>query len=177
MKKDLLMNSDDINQAISKISENLLKSIKEFHNVCFVGIRTRGITVAKRILSELNKNEINNIPLGTLDITLYRDDFRSKDTWPVIEKTDIEFDVDNKDIIIVDDVIYTGRTARAAIEAIMDYGRPSSIKLITLIDRGNRELPIQPDFNGAKFDVAEGSRVNVFLEDIDGKEGVELTTG
>ena len=177
MKNNLLMNSDDINTAIINISNKLIKSIKEFHNICFVGIRTRGITVAKRILRELNKNEIYNIPLGTLDITLYRDDFRSKDTWPVIEKTDIEFDVDNKDIIIVDDVIYTGRTARAAIEAIMDYGRPSSIKLITLIDRGKCELPIQPDFNGAKFDVPQGSRVNVFLEDIDGKEGVELTTG
>jgi pyrimidine operon attenuation protein/uracil phosphoribosyltransferase len=177
MKKDLLMNSVGINDAIIKISENLLTSIKDFRNLCFIGIRTRGIVVAKRILSELKKNQINDIPLGTLDITLYRDDFRSKDTWPVIEKTDIEFDVNNKEIVIVDDVIYTGRTARAAIEAIMDYGRPSSIKLITLIDRGNRELPIQPDFNGAKFDVEHNKRVNVFLKDIDGKDMVELTTG
>lgn len=176
MKKNLLMNSDDINTAIIKISKNLITSIKDFHNICFIGIRTRGVNVAKRILSELKKNEINHIPLGTLDITLYRDDFRSKDRWPVIEKTDIDFDVNNKEIIIVDDVIYTGRTARAAIEAIMDYGRPSSIKLITLIDRGNRELPIQPDYNGAKFDIAQGKRVNVFLEEIDGKDSVEITT-
>ena len=170
------MNSDDINQAISKISDKILNSVKEFDNTCFIGIRTKGITVAKRILSELRKNGINHIPLGTLDITLYRDDFRSRDTWPVIEKTDIEFDVTDKDIIIVDDVIYTGRTARAAIYAIMDYGRPSSIKLITLIDRGNRELPIQPDFNGAKFDVAKNKRVNVFLDDADGNDRVELTS-
>jgi len=176
MKKKLLMNSDDINEAISKISENLLKNIKDFDNVCFIGIRTKGITVAKRILSELNKNGINNVALGTLDITLYRDDFRSRDCWPVIEKTDITFDVTDKDIIIVDDVIYTGRTARAAIYAIMDYGRPSSNKLITLIDRGNRELPIQPDFNGAKFDVAKNKRVNVFLDDPGCKDRVELTS-
>lgn len=177
MTKNLLMSSDDLNNALINISQSLLSDIKDFNNICFVGIRTRGIAVAKRILSELKKNDINDIPLGTLDITLYRDDFRSKDTWPVLEKSDISFDVNDKEIVIVDDVIYTGRTARAAMEAIMDYGRPSSIKLITLIDRGYRELPIQPDFHGVKIEVEPGKRVNVFLEDIDGKDGVELTTG
>ncbi|NIP31255.1 MAG: bifunctional pyr operon transcriptional regulator/uracil phosphoribosyltransferase PyrR [Candidatus Dadabacteria bacterium] len=176
MNKDLLMDSDEINNAIIKISEGLQSSISDFSNICFIGIRTRGIVVAKRILNELKKYKINNIPLGTLDITLYRDDFRSKDTWPVIEKSDIPFDVKDKDIYIVDDVIYTGRTARAAIEAIMDYGRPSSIKLITLIDRGFRELPIQPDFSGAKVSVGHDNRVNVFLEDTDGKDRVEITS-
>lgn len=176
MNKDLLMDVEDIRTAITKISELLQESINDFQNVCIVGIRTRGIVVAQRILKQLNTNNINNIPLGILDITLYRDDLRTKDTWPAIEKTDIDFDINNKDVVIVDDVIYTGRTARAAIEAVMDYGRPSSIKLITLVDRGNRELPIQPDFCGAVFDIAGGKRVNVFLNDTDGREGVEVTT-
>ncbi|NIP37553.1 MAG: bifunctional pyr operon transcriptional regulator/uracil phosphoribosyltransferase PyrR [Candidatus Dadabacteria bacterium] len=168
------MNSDDIDSAVLDISKQLIKSIPDFSNVCFIGIRTRGIVVAKRILSELSKNDITNIPLGTLDITLYRDDLRTKHTWPAVEKTDIGFDVNNKDIIIVDDVMYTGRTARAAIEAVMDYGRPSSIKLIILVDRGSRELPIQPDFTGSQFDISQGNRVNVYLDDVDGREGVEV---
>jgi len=176
MHNDTLMTASDIDQAIIRISKNILDQTNNFENVCFIGIRTRGIVVAERILDELKKNRITDIPLGTLDITLYRDDLRTTYTWPVIERTDIDFDVNGKTIYIVDDVIYTARTARAAIEAVMDYGRPASIKLITLVDRGCRELPIQPDYIGAKFDISPDKRVNVMLQDVDGKEGVEVIT-
>ena len=115
-----------------------------------------------------------DIPLGVLDITLYRDDFRTKDNWPKLEQSTIDFEIDGKDIIIVDDVIFTGRTARAAIEAIMDYGRPSSIKLAALIDRGNRELPIQPDYVGLKINTQPQYRVNVYLKEMDNREEVVI---
>ena len=173
--KDII-NSDDIASILSEISAGIYSDINNLENVCFVGIRTRGIILAQRLLKEISKHGKSDIPLGTIDITLYRDDFRTKNNWPVLEGSDIEFEVDDKNIIIVDDVIYTGRTARAAIEAIMDYGRPASIKLAALIDRGDRELPIHPDYCGLKINTDSGQRVEVYLQETDGKEGVIITS-
>ena len=172
--KKIIMDTKSINQTISKISKDIIDNIKDPENINLIGIRARGNIIAERILSNINKELDTDIPLGVIDITLYRDDFRTKDNWPKIEQSTINFDIDGKEIIIVDDVIYTGRTARAAIEAIMDYGRPSSIKLVALIDRGNRELPIQPDYVGMKIDTSPHNRVNVYLKETDNREEVVI---
>lgn len=168
------MDTKSLGDTISRISSNIVKDIKNSDNINFVGIRTRGNIIAERILKEIKKQLNLNIPLGVIDITLYRDDFRTKDNWPKIEQSKIDFDIDGKEVIIVDDVIYTGRTARAAIEAIMDYGRPSAIKLVALIDRGNRELPIQPDYVGLKINILPENRVNVYLKEMDNREEVVI---
>lgn len=171
---NILMDTESLSDTISRISHNIAKDIKNSKKINFVGIRTRGNIIAERILKEIKKQLNVDIPLGVLDITLYRDDFRTKDNWPKLEQSTIDFDIDGKDVIIVDDVIYTGRTARAAIEAIMDYGRPSSIKLVALIDRGNRELPIQPDYVGLKINTLPENRVNVYLKEMDSREEVVI---
>lgn len=141
-------------------------------DIVIIGVRTRGVHIAERIAGGIEKLEGIRPPLGTLDITLYRDDLRQKTEWPKVEKTEIPFSVEDKNVILVDDVIYTGRTTRAAIEAIMDFGRPSSIQLAALIDRGHRELPIQADYTGSKINTLDSEKVKVLLKETDGKDEV-----
>lgn len=177
MAKNVLMDSETIDRAIVRITSEILEKNKGAKNLVVVGVRTRGVHVAARIVKRINKIEKIKPPMGTLDITLYRDDLRGKTEWPKVEKTEIPFSVEDKEVILVDDVIYTGRTTRAAIEAIMDFGRPSSVQLVSMVDRGHRELPIQPDYVGIVVNTLRSEKVRVHLKETDGKDQVIVKKG
>jgi pyrimidine operon attenuation protein/uracil phosphoribosyltransferase len=139
----------------------------------FVGVYTRGVTLARRVKEELKK-DWPDIPLGTLDISLYRDDLDDLENAPKLESSDIPFGLDGARVILFDEVMYTGRTTRAALDVLMDYGRPSRVELAVLVDRGNRELPLQPDYVGLKVETSEGDHVSVQFSEEDEREGVFL---
>ena len=146
-----ILNSKQINDEIEKLANGILSKNSDIENVAIVGIQTKGVSVAKRLSKKIEKikNLSKEIPFGILDITLYRDDLQEAGAdIPTIKDTNIPFDVNNKNIILVDDVLYTGRTIRSALDVLKDFGRPKSIQLAVLVDRGYRELPIQPDFVG-----------------------------
>ena len=140
-----------------------------------IGIKTRGEYLGKRLVERISERTGKDVTFGTIDITLYRDDFENRKNWPRLRKTSIPGDVQGKNIILVDDVLYTGRTVRAAINSIMDYGRPASVKLAVLVDRGGRELPVQPDYAGISIETLDDEMVNVYLEEVDGREEIEIT--
>lgn len=171
------MDSASINRTILRIVNEILERNNGAVDIVIIGVRTRGVYIAERIANAIEKLEGIRPPLGTLDITLYRDDLRQKTEWPKVKRTEIPFSVEDKKVILVDDVLYTGRTTRAAIEAIMDFGRPSAIQLAALIDRGHRELPIQPDYIGNKIETLRTQEVKVLLKETDGKDEVLLVQG
>lgn len=177
MPDRVVMDSRSISRTVSRITNEILERNKGASDLAIIGIRTRGVHLAERILNEIKKLEGIEPPLGTLDITLYRDDLRRKTEWPKVKKTEIKFSVEDKVVILVDDVIYTGRTTRAAMEEIMDFGRPSSIQLAVLVDRGHRELPIQPDYAGCSVDTLSTEKVRVHLKENDGKDEVLILQG
>lgn len=168
----IIMDSQTVARAISRIANQILERNQGAKDLTVIGIRTRGIHIAERIVDRIEKLEGIKPPLGTLDITLYRDDFRRKSEWPSVQKSHIPFSVEDKNVVLVDDVLYTGRTTRAAIEAIMDYGRPASIQLVALVDRGHRELPIQADYVGTEVITQQAEKVNVLLKETDGRDEV-----
>jgi pyrimidine operon attenuation protein / uracil phosphoribosyltransferase len=172
MSTKVIMDSETIARAISRIAHEILERNKGAKELRIVGIRTRGIHIARRIADKIDELEGIKPPLGTLDITLYRDDFRRRSDMPKVQKTEIPFSVEDKNVILVDDVLYTGRTTRAAIDAIMDYGRPASIQLVVLVDRGLRELPIQADYIGIKVMTLQNENVDVHLNETDGVDEV-----
>lgn len=173
MTNKVIMDSEMISRAISRIAHEILERNKGAEALVVVGVRTRGIHVAKRIVDKIEEFERIRPPLGTLDITLYRDDFRRKTEWPQVQKTRISFSIEDKNLILVDDVLYTGRTTRAAIDALMDYGRPASIQLAVLVDRrGHRELPIQADYTGIRVTTLSTETVNVRLKEADENDEV-----
>lgn len=177
MAKKVLMDSETIDRTIVRITSEILEKNKGAKELVVIGIRTRGVHIAERIVSRIKKLEKIDPPMGTLDITLYRDDLRRKTEWPKVEKTEIPFSVEDKKLILVDDVIYTGRTTRAALEEIMDFGRPSSIQLVAMVDRGHRELPIQADYVGIKVNTLSSEEVRVHLKETDGKDEVIVLKG
>jgi pyrimidine operon attenuation protein/uracil phosphoribosyltransferase len=173
MPTKVIMDSETIARAISRIAHEILERNKGAKDLRIIGIRTRGIHLARRIADKIEELEGIKPPLGTLDITLYRDDFRRRSDWPKVQKTEIPFSVEDKSVILVDDVLYTGRTTRAAIEAIMDYGRPASIQLVVLVDRRDyRELPIQADYVGTRIMTLKTEKVDVLLKETDSKDEV-----
>ena len=143
-------------------------------DLVIVGIQRRGVQLAARIVALINEREKVQIPQGALDITLYRDDLQTVGPRPVVGPTEIPVDIDDKAVVIVDDVLYTGRTVRAALDELADFGRPRRIALAVVIDRGGRELPIAPDVVGKEIEVLPGRRVDVFVEELDGKDAVIL---
>ncbi len=159
------MAAQDIDLAIQRISLQILEKNHGRGQIAVVGIHTCGVYVAKRIHDEIEKQTGSSVPFGALDINLYRDDWSLISQNPVVKTTAIAFDVDNTHLILVDDVIFTGRTIRAAMDAIMDYGRPETIQLAALVDRGGRELPIQPDFTGMVAGIQDNERINVVLDE------------
>jgi len=173
-KAKLLMDADVLKKSINEQASKILEVIKEKEKIAIIGIRTRGVPLASRLKEILDKKTGLNIPIGKLDITLYRDDLSTIDTQPIVGITDLPFDVTDKIIILVDDVIFTGRTIRAALDAIIDFGRPKSIKAFILIDRGLREYPIQPDFYSLKVETNYNQVVQVRLKEVDGSEEVLL---
>ncbi|MEW6145968.1 MAG: bifunctional pyr operon transcriptional regulator/uracil phosphoribosyltransferase PyrR [Thermodesulfobacteriota bacterium] len=172
MSTRTVMDSDSVSRTISRMVNQILEKNNGARDLAVIGIRTRGVYIAERIVREIEKLEGIRPPMGILDISFYRDDLMRKTEWPNVKKTEIPFPVEDKKVILVDDVIYTGRTIRAAIDEIMDYGRPSSIQLVELIDRGLRELPIQPDYVGSRLDTLSTEEVRVHLKESDGRDEV-----
>ena len=159
------MNADEASQAIKRIAIEILESNREPGGLAIVGIETGGVPLARRIAAELEQGGARDIPLGTLDITLYRDDFSQISEVPVVGDTHIDFPVEEYNIVLVDDVLFTGRTVRAAINNIMDLGRPRRIELAVLVERDGRELPIQPDYLGKTVEVSGDEFVEVVYDD------------
>ena len=169
IKKTSIMDADGIRRALIRIAHEITEKNRGVENVALVGIRTRGVPLAARIAEEIQKIEHAEVPVGSLDITLYRDDLTTMGYNPVIHGTEIDFDVTGKHIVLVDDVLYTGRTIRAALDAIIDMGRPNSIQLAVLIDRGHRELPIRADYAGKNVPTSRRETIEVALQE-EGKE-------
>jgi pyrimidine operon attenuation protein/uracil phosphoribosyltransferase len=168
-EKELKKNWEDVTQQV-------IDDYPSLSQLVIIGIRCRGDILASRMVKWIKKKTGRSIPLGILDITLYRDDFTAVGPEPVVRETEINFDVNGKNVILVDDVLFTGRTIRAAMDALIDFGRPASIRLAVLIDRDGRELPIQPDYFAKKITVKKGEIVEVKLSEFDGKEDVSVTT-
>jgi pyrimidine operon attenuation protein/uracil phosphoribosyltransferase len=167
-----IMGESDIRRALVRITHEIIEKNKGSKKLCLIGIKRRGDFIARRLAERIQQSEGVNIPIGALDITLYRDDLQLVSEAPIIEGTDIPFNINKKIIILVDDVLYTGRTIRAAIEEILDFGRPKAIQLAVLLDRGHRELPIQADFIGKKVPTEKNEIVDVFIRELDGKDSV-----
>ena len=172
--KAKILDDKDLNRTIVRLAHQIVDKNIGAENICIIGMRTRGEYIAKRIAAEINRIENINLEVGVLDTTLYRDDYRQRLRMPKVQVTNIPFAIDEKNIILVDDVLYTGRTVRAAMDAIMDFGRPNSIQLVVLIDRGHRELPIQPDIVGKSIITSIGEEVRVKLIEVDGVDEVLL---
>lgn len=167
------MDAEGIERSLTRIAHEILERNKGAQNLAVVGIVTRGDLLAKRLVDKLEAIEGVRVPLGRLDISLYRDDFASY-VAPEVHASDIMFPIDGRDIVLVDDVLYTGRTIRAALDALMDMGRPETVQLAVLIDRGHRQLPIRADFVGKNVPSSAEESVRLFLEETDGKSEVEI---
>ncbi len=172
--RSIIMNKRDIDRTLLRISHEIIEKNKGVQDLGIIGIKTRGEYLAKRISDYILKIEKEIIPVGVLDITLYRDDLKDKQSNAIIIKTEIPFQVVKKKILLVDDVLYTGRTIRAAMDAIVDLGRPQCIQLAVLIDRGHRELPIRADYVGKNVPTSHRELVKVRLGEIDEMNQVEI---
>lgn len=172
--KAKMMDEMAISRALKRISHEIIEKNDGVENLCLIGIKTRGIPLAKIIAENIKNFENIEVPVGELDITLYRDDLSMISDIPVLSSTKVDFSIKNKTVIIVDDVIYTGRTARAALDAVMDLGRPSKIQLVVLIDRGHAELPIRANFVGKNIPTSRSEVVSVKLKETDGVAEVLL---
>ena len=157
-----------------RIAHEIVEKNKGIADLCLVGIRNRGVYLAERLAGCIKKIENKDVPVGILDITLYRDDLTLVGSQPLVRKTEIDFDINDKILVLVDDVLYSGRTIRAALDALIDFGRPKSIQLAVLVDRGHRELPIRADYVGKNIPTAKNESVEVRLEEADGKDEVVI---
>jgi pyrimidine operon attenuation protein/uracil phosphoribosyltransferase len=171
-----ILSSEQIEQILKDLASRIISDTPSELDIATIGIRSRGEILAQRLSSRLSRELGKDVPYGTLDITLYRDDLNSPQSTaqPQVRTTEIGFDIDDKIIILVDDVLYTGRSTRAAMDALIDLGRPRAIKLAVLVDRVGREFPIQADYAGYKTDAAPGKLVQVFLSESDGKDEVVI---
>jgi len=175
MQKTEIMDESAITRAITRISHEIIEKNKGVENLVLMGIQRRGVPLARRISEKIKEVENREILVGILDITLYRDDLSLLNEHPVINGTEINFDIADKKVVLVDDVMYTGRTVRAAIDAIMDINRPQMIQLAVLIDRGHRELPIRADYIGKNVPTSRNEIVHVNVMEIDGINSVTIT--
>lgn len=173
-KRKILMDEAGIERALTRMAHEILEKNKGAEDLIMIGIHTGGVPIAHRLKERIREIESLDCPVGCLDITLYRDDWSRLSHFPVVKKTNIPFSTDEKNVILVDDVLFTGRTVRAALDAISDLGRPRRVQLAVLVDRGLRELPIQPDFVGIRLDSGPDEHVNVYLKEISGEDLVEL---
>ena len=173
-KKKEIMDSEAINRAISRIAHEILEKNKGTKDLVLIGIRTRGVPLAERIAKEIEAIEKHGIKTGILDITLYRDDLSTVAEQPIIHRTEIPFNINDKKVVLIDDVIFKGRTIRAALDALIDLGRPKQIQLAILVDRGHREIPIRADYIGKNLPTAMSEVVSVKLKEIDDEDSVLL---
>ena len=174
VKKNVIMDSEAIRRALVRIAHEIIEKNKGVEDVVIVGIRTRGVPLAQRIAAEINAIENWEMTVGMLDITLYRDDLSTPGYNPVVHGTDINFDLSGKHVVLVDDVLYTGRTIRAALDAVIDMGRPKTIQLAVLVDRGHKELPIRADYVGKNVPTSQKETIEVVLNEIDGTDEVYI---
>ncbi|MFD1777825.1 bifunctional pyr operon transcriptional regulator/uracil phosphoribosyltransferase PyrR [Fredinandcohnia salidurans] len=174
--KAVVLDNQAIRRALTRVAHEIIEKNKGIENCVIVGIKTRGIYLAKRIASRIEQIEGKKIAIGELDITLYRDDLTTKteDREPIVNGSDIPVDITNKKVILVDDVLYTGRTVRAALDALIDIGRPAQIQLAVLIDRGHREFPIRADYVGKNIPTSNSEKIVVELEEIDNLDQVTI---
>lgn len=172
--KTELLDGIAIKRALSRISHEIAEKNKGVKDVVIIGIQRRGVPLSKAIANNIKKFEEEDVNIGVLDITFYRDDLSLLDEHPIVKGTDIPFIITDKKVVLVDDVLYTGRTARAAMEAIMDLGRPSAIQLAVLVDRGHRELPIRADYVGKNIPTSKSEVIKVNVNEFDNKDNVEL---
>ena len=173
-EKARVIDEDGLKRTLARLSHEILERNKGLEKVALVGMQTRGVFLARRIAQKLHEIEGKEVPVGVLDVTLYRDDFRVRLKQPKIQVTDIPFSLDEMSIVLVDDVLFTGRTVRCALDALMDHGRPSSIQLAILVDRGHRELPIKAEFIGKNLPTSTGEEIRVRLKEVDGEDGVYI---
>ena len=178
-KSAVVMDADRIARTLTRIAHEIVERNKGVDGLALVGVRTRGVPIARRLARILKQISGDDVPTGALDITLYRDDLmrQAVGPQPLVRRTEITFSIDNRKILLVDDVLYTGRTTRAALDALIDFGRPKSIQLIVLVDRGHRELPIKADYVGKNLPTAPEESVQVRLQESDGNDEVVLEGG
>ncbi len=169
-----VIDTDGLGRILTRISHEILEKNKGSKNIVLMGMRTRGEFLAKRISKKLKSIDGEDLPIGVLDVTLYRDDFRTRIKQPQVSVSDITFDINEKHIILVDDVLYTGRTVRSAMNAIMDLGRPASIQLCILVDRGHRELPIRADYVGKNIPTSHNEEIKVRMTEVDEEDAIYL---
>ncbi|UCB56740.1 MAG: bifunctional pyr operon transcriptional regulator/uracil phosphoribosyltransferase PyrR [Candidatus Omnitrophota bacterium] len=173
-EKAKIMDKEAMERALMRIAHEIIEKNKGIKDLALIGIRNRGAYLAERIATCIEKIEKGKVLTGILDITLYRDDLTHASEQPLVRKTEIDFDISDKKIILVDDVLYTGRTARCALDALVDFGRPKYIQLAVLIDRGHRELPVRADYIGKNVPTSLKEAVQVRLEEVDGKDEVVI---
>jgi pyrimidine operon attenuation protein/uracil phosphoribosyltransferase len=174
-ERRLMMDERAVERALARMAREVVEHNNGVHDLCLMGVQRRGVQLAERIANEIERAEGQRPPTGTLDITLYRDDLTAIGPRPVLGETRLPpGGIDGRNLVIVDDVLYTGRTARAALDELADFGRPARIWLCVLVDRGGRELPIQPDVVGRAIDVADGDVVSVYVPELDDRLGVEV---
>ena len=171
-EKAQLMSASEIDRTLVRLAHEILEKTNDLDQLAFIGIRRRGVPLAQRLSAKIESLENRKVPVGILDINLYRDDLSTVDVKPVVSATEISFSVAGKDIILVDDVLYTGRTIRAALDALFDHGRPARVQLLVLIDRGHRELPIEARFIGRTVQTSDIEIIEVKFQEIDGVEKV-----
>jgi len=171
----LLLDAPSLQRALTRMAHEILEKNKGVEGLALIGIQTRGVILAQRLKKAVQEISGHEVPTGILDINLYRDDLTKVSEQPVIRKTVIDFDLDDQTIVLVDDVLYTGRTIRSALDALIDFGRPKKIELAVLIDRGHRELPIRADFVGKNVPTTENEIVHVRLTETDGQEEVVVS--
>ncbi len=173
-EKSQLMSASEIDRTLIRLAHEILEKTADLDRLAFIGIRRRGVPMAQRLAAKIEALERRKIPVGILDINLYRDDLTTVSHQPVVNATEISFPVKGKDIILMDDVLYTGRTIRAALDALFDHGRPSRVQLLVLIDRGHRELPIEARYIGRTVQTSDSEIIEVKFNEIDGQEKVLL---
>ena len=173
-EKKQLMAASEIDRTLVRLAHEILERTQDLDKLALIGIRRRGAPIAQRLAAKIGELEKREIPVGVLDINLYRDDLSTVSTQPVVNATDIPFTVTGKDIILVDDVLYTGRTVRAALDALFDQGRAARVQLLVLIDRGHRELPVEASYIGRKVQTTDMEIIEVKLQEIDNSEKVLL---
>ncbi len=176
MSRKNIMIPEEIRRTLARIAHEIIEQNKAIERLILVGIHTRGVPLAKRLAANIEDFEGLKIPVGALDISLYRDDLASLNLQPVIHRTDIPTSIDGKSIVLVDDVLYTGRSTRAAMDALIDLGRPQSIQLAVLIDRGHRELPIRADYVGKNIPSSRCEKIQIQLEETDGIDDVAIVS-
>ena len=174
---EIILDENDIKRILLRMTHNILEEHKGAGNLTLIGIQTRGVFLSRRIRKNIKEIEGAEVPTGIIDITLYRDDWTRISHNPLVQDTDISFSADDRQIILVDDVLFTGRTTRAAMDALIDFGRPARIELAVLVDRGHRELPILANYTGKVVETRRSETVNVLLKECDGEDKVFIQKG